>query len=70
MIENLQRLPEKKQARIFGMLKVLTFIQIGETSDTLDFISGIDQNQVKKPGRTNGGRSHGTLNSPEAAAIN
>jgi hypothetical protein len=47
LLKNFTRLPEKKQAEVLGMLKALTFIQMGGTGDALDFINSIDKAQAK-----------------------
>jgi hypothetical protein len=70
LVKNFTRLPEKKQAEIFGMLKALTFIQMGGTSDALDFISKIDKKQAEGQGGQTAEGSFVTLDSSEIAAAN
>jgi hypothetical protein len=70
LLKNFMRLPEKKQAEIFGMLKALTFIQMGETSDAMEFISKIDKSQVRGQGSRTAGKLPGTADSITPNSIN
>ncbi|MDR1411333.1 MAG: hypothetical protein LBI91_03920 [Spirochaetaceae bacterium] len=68
LVKNFTRLPEKRQAEVLGMLKALTFIQMGGTSDALDFISKIDKAQVEGQGERAAEGPFETLDGAETAA--
>jgi hypothetical protein len=47
LINDFLRLPGEKRAEIFGMLKALTFIQMGENDDALDYINRVNKGGPK-----------------------
>jgi hypothetical protein len=55
LMEGFNRLSGEKQAEILGMVKALTFTQLGEDTRALDFITAVN----KSPGRDGKGKLAG-----------